>query len=42
VFQLLAVDATEVIDILGELNRCGALHFRMQGDVVELDLPGVT
>ena len=30
----------EVIAALGELNRSEALHFRMQGDVVELDLGG--
>lgn len=40
IFRLLGVDATEVIDVLGALNRTGALRFRMQGDVVELDLPG--
>ena len=39
VFRLLAFDTTEVIDTLGELNRLGALRFRMQGEVVELDLP---
>ena len=38
IFRLLAIDGTEVIDALGELNRLGALRFRMQGDVVELDL----
>jgi len=30
-----------VIDALGEMNRVGALRFRMQGDVVELDVRGV-
>ena len=30
----------EVIDALGEMNRVGALRFRMQGDVVELDVRG--
>lgn len=39
IFRLLGVDTTEVVDVLGELNRMGALRFRMQGDVVELDLP---
>lgn len=39
IFRLLGVDTTEVIDVLGVLNRMGALRFRMQGDVVELDLP---
>jgi hypothetical protein len=38
IFRLLGVDTTEVVDVLGELNRAGALRFRMQGDVVELDL----
>jgi hypothetical protein len=38
VFRLLALDESEVIDALGELNRLGALRFRMQGDVVELDV----
>ncbi len=37
-FRLLGLDGTEVIDALGELNRTGALSFRMQGDVVELDV----
>lgn len=39
IFRLLGVDTTEIIDALAELNRAGALHFRMQGDVIELDLP---
>jgi hypothetical protein len=38
IFRLLAVDESEVIDALGELNRLGALRFRMQGDIVELDV----
>ena len=37
-FRLLALHSTGVIDALGELNRVNALRFRMQGDVVELDL----
>lgn len=39
-FKLLALDAGEVVDALSELSRQGALRFRMQGDVVELDLRG--
>jgi hypothetical protein len=39
-FRLLCLDPTEVIDALGEMNRVGALRFRMQGDVVELDVRG--
>ena len=38
IFQLLAIDSSEVIDALGELNRVSALRFRIQGDIVELDL----
>lgn len=40
VFRLLAIDTTEVISVLGELNRMGELRFRMQADVIELDFPG--
>jgi hypothetical protein len=40
VFRLLAIEGTEVIDALGELNQRGELRFRMQADVVELDLGG--
>lgn len=39
-FKLLCLDTTEIIDALGEMNRVGALRFRMQGDVVELDVRG--
>jgi hypothetical protein len=38
VFRLLGIEAHEVIDALGELNRLCALRFRMQGDVIELSL----
>jgi hypothetical protein len=38
VFRLLGLDERSVIDALGELNRLGELRFRMQGDVIELDL----
>jgi hypothetical protein len=38
VFRLLALDERAVIDALGELNRLGELRFRMQGDIIELDL----
>jgi hypothetical protein len=37
-FRLLCLDTTEVIDALSEMNRVGALQFRMQADVVELDV----
>lgn len=37
-FKLLCLDTTEIIDALGEMNRVGALRFRMQADVVELDV----
>jgi hypothetical protein len=37
-FKLLCLDTTEVIGALGEMNRIGALRFRMQGDIVELDV----
>jgi hypothetical protein len=39
IFRLIGLHDSEVIDALGELNRQGALRFRMQGDVIELDLP---
>jgi hypothetical protein len=39
-FRLLCVDTGNVIDTLGEMNRSGALRFRMQADVVELDVEG--
>jgi len=38
IFRLLAIDSSEVIDALSELNRVSALRFRIQGDIVELDL----
>lgn len=38
VFRLLALDGQDVVDALGELNRTNALSFRMQGDVVELEV----
>ena len=38
-FRLLGIDLSEVIDALGELNRQGELRFKMQGDVVEIELP---
>ena len=40
IFKLLGLEPAEVIDALGELNRQGALRFRMQGDIVELKLGG--
>ena len=41
IFRLLALEGHEVVDALGELNRREALRFRMQGDVVELDVEAV-
>ena len=38
VFRLLALDEREIIDALGELNRLGELRFRMQGDVIEINV----
>jgi len=38
VFRLLALEGHEVIDALGELNERGDLRFRMQADVIELDV----
>ena len=37
-FRLIGLDSHEVIDALSELSRQGKLWFRMQADVVELDL----
>ena len=41
IFRLLALEGHEVIEALGELNRRDAVRFRMQGDVVELDIEEV-
>lgn len=40
VFRLLALESNEVIGALSDLNRQDALRFRMQGDVVELEIGG--
>ena len=40
VFRLLALEGAEVIDALGELNQQGEIRFRMQADVVELEIGG--
>jgi hypothetical protein len=37
-FRLIGLNDTEVIDALGKLNSVGALRFRMQGDIMELDV----
>jgi hypothetical protein len=37
-FKILGIDPGEVVDVLSELNRHGALRFRMQSDVIELSL----
>ena len=39
-FRLLAIDEGEVVSALSELNKAEALRFKMQGDVVELDVEG--
>ncbi len=41
IFRLLALDGPEVIEALGELNRVDALRFRIQGDIVELNIEEV-
>ena len=41
IFRLLAIESHEVIEALGELNRLDAIRFRMQGDVIELDIEEV-
>lgn len=38
VFKILGVSPTEIVDVLSELNRQGSLRFRMQADVIELEL----
>lgn len=38
IFRLLGLDGPEIVDALGDLNRAGALQFRMQGDIVELNV----
>ena len=38
IFRLIGLDGPEVIESLSELNRRGDLRFRIQADVVELDL----
>ncbi len=37
-FRLLGIDISAIINALGELNRQGELRFKMQGDVVEIEL----
>lgn len=39
-FRLVGLDTQEVVDALSELSRQGKLGFRMQADIVELDLEG--
>ncbi len=40
VFRLLALEGSEVIDALADLNQQGEIRFRMQADVVELVIGG--
>ena len=42
IFRLLALEGPEVIEALGELNRIDALRFRIQGDIVELNIEEVS
>ena len=37
-FKILGIAPGEVVDVLSELNRHGALRFRIQADVIELSL----
>lgn len=37
-FKILGIAPIEIVDVLSELNRQGALRFRMQADVIELSL----
>lgn len=39
-FRLIGLDSHEVVGVFSELSRQGKLGFRMQADVVELDLEG--
>ena len=41
IFRLLALEGPEVVEALGELNRVDALRFRIQGDIVELNIEEV-
>ena len=41
IFRLLALEGHEVVEALGELNRRDAVRFRLQGDVIELDIEEV-
>jgi len=41
IFRLLALNGPEVIEALSELNRVDALRFRMQADIIELDIEAV-
>lgn len=41
IFRLLTLKGPEVIEALGELNRVDALRFRIQGDIVELNIEEV-
>lgn len=38
IFRLVALNGMEIIDALSELNRQGVLRFKMQADVMELNL----
>lgn len=38
IFRLLAIDQAEVIDAFSDLNQRGELRFKIQGDIVDLDI----
>lgn len=41
-FRLIALEGVEVIEAFGELNQRGELRFRMQADVIDLEVGGAS